>query len=176
MKHLKFLLVALIFATTSYGQGVTRGTYGTQSPYASTAMHIANGQGVLKVKDTLTGADTGYLYIFEGDGYNKAFDVVASKLTGTVSTYTVTLSGCNNNGKPLTAAQVPTANCKVLTGNTTYCASCLGTGSTTVPVTNSHYMWQFPDGSGPLFDNFIVQIMQTGTTTTIYSGGAVTEK
>jgi hypothetical protein len=176
MKLLKILLIAILFGATSYGQ-VTRGTYGTQSPFYGSTMHIGTPQGISKAADTLVNTDTGYLYIFEADGYARGFDVTATKLTGTVATYTITVSGCNNNGKALTATSLPFTNCHVLTGNTTYCTDCIGANSTTTPATTgTHYYWQFPYNAGALFDKFVVTAVQTGTTTTVYSGKALTEK
>lgn len=177
MKNLKYLLIALCFfcLCDSFAQTApTRGAYGTQTNYTTTSMHIVTPAGVAKSADTLSNGDTGILFIWMGQGYASSFDVLSSTLTGTVATTSNILYGYNNGGRKLTAAQAATIGSAgtgfAITGNTTYCAGCVGASSTTVPGASKHYIWQVPNNAGALFDNYIIRVIQTGTTTATYTG------
>lgn len=181
MKQLIFLLsLTCIFALNAEAQTspVNRGTYGTQSDYFGTTMHPITAQGA--VGATLTNGDTGFVYIWVGQGYAKAFDLLMTTNTGTVASTSNILYGVNNNGAPLTAAQVATVTTTgitayAITGNTTYCAGCVGASSTTVPGTAKHYVWQVPNNAGAQFDNFIIRTIQTGTATATFSAKITTQ-
>ncbi len=176
MKQIIALIaIALSLTINATGQGITRTAAG--SPYASTHMHNMTAQGVVRNygKDTLVNGDTGYTYIFVGQGFNMSFDLLTTTVSGTVASTSNILYGVNNNGLPLTPAQVLTADIHAITGNTTYCATCIGASSTTVPGASKHYVWQVPTNAGALFDNYIIRTIQTGTATATYQANFVTE-
>lgn len=183
MKQLIFLLSLTCIFNLNVGAQtapVNRGTYGTQSDYFGTAMHLTTYAGVVKTRDTLTNGDTGYMYIWVGQGYGKSFDMTTTTLSGTVASTSNILYGVNNNGLPLTAAQVATVTTTgttafAITGNTTYCAGCVGASSTTVPGALKHYMWQVPNNAGAQFDNYIIRTIQTGTATATYTSKVTTQ-
>lgn len=190
MKNIKniLLLFALVISVTAFGQkGPDRGTYGTQSNFQRTPMHTMTGSnGTATAKgygvDTLTNGDTGFVYVWVGLGFAQSFELVTTVLTGTVATTSNILYGVNNGGKPLTAAQVltatsvPSTNAYAITGNTTYCAGCVGASSTTIPGAAKKYTWQLPDNAGGLFDNYVIRTIQTGTATATYTGNVTTQK
>lgn len=175
MKKLLFLVTILCAFGVSFGQ--------TPGYYTTNPMHLANPDGT--AGGTLTNGDTGLAYIWVGQGYNCTFEMLAATATGTVATTSNILYGYNNNGRPLTAAQAATIGCggtivtgktaKAITGNTTYCAGCVGASSTTVPGAALTYTWQVPKDAGALFDNYIIRTIQTGTATATYSAKVSTE-
>ena len=178
MKNIKMLLIALLFGATAYGQGLgSIGANGT-SNYTTTNMHNVNAQGVAKSfqKDTLSNGDTGYVYIWVGQGFDQNFELLTTTITGTVATTSNILYGYNNYGQPLTAAQVATVTGTAITGNTTYCAGCVGASSTTVPGSSKKYTWQVPRSAGALYDNYFIRTIQTGTCTATYSGKLSTQR
>lgn len=186
MKHLIIMILAMFAITTVNAQNQNRGTYGTQSNFTRTHMKCMSGStGTAVVKgyglDTLSNGDTGYTYIWVGQGFASGVELVTSVLTGTVATTSNIVYGINNGGAPLTAAQVfaatqvPSTNAYALTGNTTYCSGCVGASSTTVPGTSKKYTWQFPNNAGCLFDNYVIRTIQTGTCTATYTGNITTQ-
>jgi len=171
MKHLFLMVVAAIgLATTSIAQ----------TGYTSTTMGIITPQGVSKTRDTLSNGDTGILFIWVGTAYEKSFEMLTTTLTGTVATTSNILYGYNNNGQKLTAAAAATlarsGGAYAITGNTTYCAGCVGAASTTVPGASKLYTWQVPNNVGSLYDNYFIRTIQTGTATATYTGKAITQK
>jgi len=171
MKQLLFMLVAVIGLATSTI---------AQTGYTSTTMGIITPQGVLKAKDTLSNGDTGVLFIWVGTAYEKSFEMLTTTLTGTVASTSNILYGYNNNGQKLTAAAAATlaasGGAYAITGNTTYCAGCVGAASTTVPGASKKYTWQVPSNVGALYDNYFIRTIQTGTATATYTGKAITQK
>lgn len=167
MKNIKFLLVLLIaFAILSF------------TVYTTTTMHIVTPAGVAKAADTLVGAgaansDTGITFIWVGEKNSLAFELTVTTLTGTIASTSNILYGYNNNGVKLTASQaaalVVAGTAKAITGNTTYCAGCVGASSTTVPGATLKYTWQVPANAGALYDNYFIAAKQTGTFTATYS-------
>jgi hypothetical protein len=152
--------------------------------YTSTTMHIVTPQGVAKTADTLVGAgaansDTGITFINVTEKRDLAFELTVTTLSGTIASTSNILYGYNNNGAKLTAAQaaalVVAGTAKAITGNTTYCAGCVGASSTTVPGATLKYTWQVPSSSGALYDNFFIAAKQTGTFTATYSAKAISE-
>jgi hypothetical protein len=178
MKKIILFAVLAMITTTAIAQPVNRGTYGTQSRYASTAMKIANGQGVQKTLDTLVNGDTSYAYIWMGDNYNRTFELTGTTISGTVATVALTLFGYNNNSTPMTASQIAvlasTGNAQAITGATAYCAGCVGASSTTVPGASKKYSWVVP-ASTVTFDNYYIRAIQTGTATATYTGKVITQ-
>jgi hypothetical protein len=164
----------LLFCANSFGQS----SVSVSTPYTVTSMSTATAGGVGKTsgKDTLTNADTGFLYVWVGGkAQDLAIHMITTTLTGTVATTSNILYGYNNHNAKLTAAQVATVTGTAITGNTTYCAGCVGASSTTIPGASKEYIWQVPKSQGALFDNFFVRTIQTGTCTATYTGEANTE-
>src|SRR6187399_805104 len=122
MKHFKFILVALCLFTgaTANAQKGGRMPTGNIAPYTSTAMHLMTPAGVVKTRDTLVGNDTGYAYIWVGQGFSTSIDLLVSTLTSTVTTTSYVLYGINGGGVQLTPAQLLAAQKFAITGNTTY--------------------------------------------------------
>lgn len=186
MKNIKlFLILALgvMLSMDAHAQpgGVSRGPFGTVSTYTATHMNCVNAQGVAKGwnLDTLSNVDTGYAYIFVGEGFNMAVDVIYTTVTGTVGTPNLTLYGITNGGKPVSAASIPwvtTTTQYALTGNTTYCTGCVGASSTTAPGASKLYRWELPQNAGAMFDNYVLRVIQTGTATATYKAALVTEQ
>jgi prophage DNA circulation protein len=170
MKHLFLILVAAIIAT-----GVE-----AQTAYTSTTMGIITPQGVVKSRDTLSNGDTVILFIWVGTDYVKSFEMLTTTLSGTVATTSNILYGYNNNGQKLTAsaaaALAVSGGAYAITGNTTYCAGCVGAASTTVPGASKKYTWQVPNNVGSLYDNYFIRTIQTGTATATYTGKTITQK
>ncbi len=174
MKRLIFLLaIACMFGLTAGAQTapVNRGVYGTQSNYFSTQMHTTTPAGTTKNtnKDTLVNADSGFTYVWIGQGYDLSFEMTRTILTGAATTESDILYGYNNGGAPLTAAQVATVTGYAITGNTTYCAGCIGASYTSTVTGTTKRIWQVPKSAGALFDNFFIRTIQTGTVTGTYS-------
>jgi hypothetical protein len=147
----------------------------TAQTYTASTMHIASAQGVAKSADTLANGDTGYVFIWVGNGYDLSFELLTTTLTGTVATTSNILYGYNNNGSKLTAAQVPTVTAQAITGVTSTCAGCVGASSTTVPGASKKYTWQLPKSSGSMYDNYFIRTIQTGTCTATYTAKAINE-
>ena len=180
MKQLIFLLsLTCIFGLNAGAQTapVNRGTYGTQSNYWSTPMHVTTTAGVVKNpnKDTLVNAATGTTYVWIGQGYDLSFELTRTILTGAATTESDILYGYNNNGKPLSAAQAATVTGTAITGNTTYCAGCIGASFTSTVTGTAKHLWQVPKSAGALFDNYFLRTIQTGTVTGTYSATVQTQ-
>lgn len=152
--------------------------------YTSTTMHIVTPQGVAKTADTLVGAgaansDTGIVFISVLEPRTLAFELTVTTLSGTVASTSNILYGYNNNGTKLTAAQaaalVVAGTAKAITGNTTYCAGCVGASSTTVPGATLKYTWHVPNNAGGMYDNYFIAAKQTGTFTATYSAKAISQ-
>jgi prophage DNA circulation protein len=164
-----FLFAALIAFSTE-----------AQTSYTSTTMKLTTPSGTLKTRDTLTNGDTGVAFIWVGTAFEKSFEMLTTTLTGTVATTSNILYGYNNNGVPLTAAQAAalavSGGASAITGNTTYCAGCVGASSTTVPGASRRYIWHVPNNVGSLYDNYFIRTIQTGTTTATYTAKILTQK
>ena len=165
----------LAFSLNGYAQ--SKGVLNNSSSYTQSTMHTVTPQGVVKGTgvDTLVNGDTGYVYIWAGQAYDQAFHLITTTVSGTVATTSNILYGYNNGGNKLTAAQIPTVVATAITGNTTYCAGCVGASSTTVPGASKEYIWQIPKSCGALFDNYFIRTIQTGTATATYTGTIVTQ-
>lgn len=177
----KFLIpiIALLIAvcsTVAYGQGTPYVQSNGASPYFSSTMHLVTPQGTAKSIDTLSNADTGRAYVWVGQGFDMAFELTRTVISGTVATESEILYGYNNNGRPLTAAQAATVTGTAITGNTTYCAGCVSASYTVVPTGTVKKVWQVPRSSGCLFDNYFLQTIQTGTVTATHAAKILTQR
>jgi hypothetical protein len=152
MKKIAVFLAFIAFASVSFAQ--SRGTFGTiqtftQQPVALYSVSV----GVLTpitVVDTFTIDTTVGQFTFNGN-YDIGVDVAITKISGTVGG-TLLLQGSYDN-----------STWYAITGNTTYCASCIGASAT---ITNTagtkHYVWDVPH-SAVNFKYYQVTAIPTGT-------------
>lgn len=162
-------IAAIFFAAQLQAQtfNVGRGNYGNYKPMSYFTMHTYNGQGVSKATslDTLVNGDTGYVWCFVPSQFNLTFDVISNVISGTVATASYKLQGSMDSS-------TLTASWHSITGATALCTDCIGASSTTAPSGSvTHYVWQVPYNTNN-FQNFRVQIIQTGTCTATYNGKA----
>lgn len=163
MKKILLIIAILGFITPTYAQ-IPRGNYGTLQPYTpSTGAIFGYVAGVITAKtiDTLSNVDTGLVRWNFNNPYNLLFDYTVTKISGTVA------------GTALLQASTDNINWNTITGNTTYCAGCIGASAT---VTNTagtkHYQWFVPhDYNG--YKYFQVQVISSGTMTATYAGSAI---
>lgn len=176
MKNLILILAIIATCGTAYGQGSQPTVLDGAAPYFTTTMHLVTPQGTAKTIDTLSNGDTGRAYIWVGQGFDMSFELTRRVISGTVSTESEILYGYNNNGRKLTAAQAATVTGTPITGNTTYCTGCVAASYTVVPTGTVKRTWQVPRSSGCLFDNYYIQTIQTGTTTSTHSAVLSTQR
>ena|ERR1035437_6035933 len=169
MKNLiKILAVFALFALTDTAQAQVRGTFGTYTGFTQSTMSswYSDGTAAKVNKDTLTGTDTGYVWISVTNNEDLQFDMLTTVITGTVSATSLVLYG-NNDSAELTGT-----NWQAITGSVVYCASCIGATSTTTPAAGpgtKHYIWYIPH-SGVLFRHYMIRLIQGGTYTATYQG------
>ncbi len=169
MKNLIILILLAFCSTAVEAQTFSRGTYGTIQGYTPITMNTYNAAGTAKNsgKDTLSNADTGYLYIDVNANFDFTFDALVTKLTGTIDSTNVVLQACTGTSHGLTA------DWRAITGNTTYCATCIGASATQAsPGTTKHYIYQIPHSDGCQWLHYRLRIICTGSETSIYTGTA----
>ena len=156
-------IISLAFIASNVSAQV-RGTYGTVTPWQSlvgTLNKVVRGvptpvaTGLL---DTLVNADTGYVYVSLNNNFDATFDLYVTTISGTLA------------GSSVLQESTDGVNWYAITGNTTYCASCIGASAT---LTNTpgpkDYQWYLPVhavGS----PKYRIQIISTGTSTASYTG------
>lgn len=147
----------------------TRGAMGTYQSFnyqsgqicaviSNTVTPVASGK-----LDTLTNADSGYVQFYNcnivNNNLDMMFDFAVTKISGTVAS-TAVLQGSLDN-----------QTWNTITGNTTYCAGCVGASAT---ITNTagtkHYQWYLPHSATnyPFYQIFTGAT--SGTYTASYTG------
>lgn len=169
MKNI-ILILLLGVSITADAQYGARGTYGTLQPFQTYTMNTYNGAGTAKSsgKDTLSGTDTGYVWVAAAVNMDLTFDLYVTTLTGTVTPVAAVLQGATGTSHGLTA------DWHTVTGTVVYCADCIGASSTTVPGAAKHYIWQVPHSAGGQFNQWRIRYITGGTQTSIYTGQLTT--
>lgn len=154
MKKILFLLI-LIGCTLP---AIAQVSYSTRVPVTSSLPTPYIGNFTVKANgyDTSVNVDTSYLgWVFSGR-YDFMFDVLNTKISGTVGGTAV--------------LQMSTDNVNYLTtyGDTTQCVGCVGQ---TAVISNStaHYVWAIPNGRGKYYR---VRLIYSGTQTSAPTGTA----
>lgn len=148
-------------------QSTNRGTYGTMQGYTPLTMLCYNAAGTAKTanKDTLSNVDTGYVYIDDNANFDLTFNVLVSRITGTIDSTNCVLQACVGTSHGLTA------DWRAVTGNTTYCATCIGASAAVgTPGNTKNYIWQIPHSVGSQFTHYRIRVITTGTQTSTYLG------
>jgi len=131
-----------------------RGIYGTIQPFTfhgvSTYSVVAGVYKPITVVDTF-GVDTTAGQWTFNNNYDVVVDMAITKISGTVAG-TATLQGSMDN-----------ATWYAITGNTTYCAACIGASATmTNTAGTKHYQWYVPhSATGYLYYQLLA--VPTGT-------------
>lgn len=182
---MKKLIMIMLFGLTSlvgYSQtfpakttgsigSVTRGTYGT---YASigyinpvTIATIVSGTVTPTTRpDTLKspvvvttgyGTDTGYIQFSCSSVMNKTFELQMTVLTGTLAGAAVLLG--SKDGQIWNA----------ITGNTTYCAGCIGASASLSGAGTTAYQWYVP-ATAENYPYHQIRVITSGTCTATFTG------
>lgn len=162
MKYIITFLAFIAISTTAFSQ--SRGTYGTiQAITPAVGSLYKYSAGVITAVptgklDTLSNTDTGLVRWTFNNLYSMTFDYYVTKISGTVGG-TALLQGSTDN-----------TNWHTITGNTTYCAGCIGASATVTNTAGStHYQWYVP-AEATTYKYWQVQTITTGTMTASYNG------
>lgn len=156
-------LIALITIGLSVNAQV-RGTYGTIATWHPAPMAIYSYDTTVYTVvpagklDTLTNTDTGAVRYTFMNNLDVVFDFAVTKISGTLA------------GTALLQGSIDNATWYTITGNTTYCASCIGASATVTNTTGTkHYQWYVPH-SATVYPYYQVQVVTTGTCSASYTG------
>ena len=155
---MKKLIVFLALISLGLSASAQRGIYGTIQPFKSFAGTLYNSRGVAKTIDTLANVDTGYARWSMSNDYNYTFDLLITKINGTVA------------GTSVLQGSLDGTNWDILTGNTTYCSACKG-ASATVTDGTAHYHWALPLGVTN-YQYYQIRTITSGTCTATYTATA----
>lgn len=166
---MKKILFLILIASPFISEAQVLSSYG-HTPWTIRQYTSRNNIGTLIANgfDTLVAAgttpDTGYVQFNFPNAYNMNINLFVTKITGTLAGNAI-FQGSYLSTPPA----VNSSTWQTITGNTTYCAGCIGASATLTGAGTTQYTWQGQEGGGNCYNYYQLRIITTNTNTATYT-------